>query len=280
MTTFLQLMLTGLTVGAIYALIAVGFVMIYKASGVFNFAQGELVMVGAFLGWTFLVAFDLPIWLGFILTFVCAGLLGMFIERFALRPMIGQPLLALVMMTIALSSFLVASSQLAWTVWGKSFTGVLPVEKMLNFGDLHLPQTSAFGFLAAIALVGIFTWFFRSTRAGLAMRATAEDHQSAHSCGISVKGIFTQSWVIAALVSAVGGVVLGCVSGVNLGLAAMGIKAIPVVLLGGLESIPGAIVAGLLMGVLESLASGYKNPMVGGGRESVFESLNLGPCIR
>ena len=267
-----QLFLTGLTVGAVYALVAVGFVLIYKASGVFNFAQGEVVMVGGFIGWTFLVALQpyIPLWLGIIFTLVCAGIVGVAMERIFMRPMIGQSLLSMVMMTIALSSLLMAITQLTWGVKGKDLSAALPVGEILKLGALRVPVMSLIGLATTVVLIGLFAWFFKATGAGLAMRATSEDHTVAYSCGISVRRIFSQSWAIGALAAGVGGVVLGSLIGINSMLAPIGIKAIPVVLLGGLESIPGAIIGGLLMGVLEAFAANYFNSIVGGGIETVF----------
>jgi branched-chain amino acid transport system permease protein len=274
MDIFLQLIMSGILTGGIYALIALGFVVIYKATGVFNFAQGEIVMVSAYVCWALLVQFGLPLGISFALTFAFAAGLGLVVERFALRPMIGQPLLAAMMITLALIAVL---DGLVTVIWG-SRQEVLPdffPRQPLHLGSVMISQQLLMGFGIAVALFVAFVLFFQRTKIGLGMRATAEDHQVSMSLGIKVSTSFAMSWVIACIVAAVGGILLGSVNGVNMNLAFLGLKAFPVVILGGLDSIPGAIVAGLIVGVLEKLATGYIDPLVGGGFAEIFPFIIL-----
>ena len=274
MDIFLQLIMSGILTGGIYALIALGFVVIYKATGVFNFAQGEIVMVSAYVCWALLVQFGLPLWISFALTFAFAASLGLVVERFALRPMIGQPLLAAMMITLALIAVL---DGLVTVIWG-SRQEVLPdffPRVPLHLGSVMISQQLLMGFGIAVALFVAFVLFFQRSKIGLGMRATAEDHQVSMSLGIKVSSSFAMSWVIACIVAAVGGILLGSVNGVNMNLAFLGLKAFPVVILGGLDSIPGAIVAGLVVGVLEKLATGYIDPLVGGGFAEIFPFIIL-----
>lgn len=267
MTFFTQLVLSGLMIGGIYALIALGFVLIYKASGVFNFAQGELLLVSAYFCWTCLEFF--PLWLSFLLTFLFAIGLGIFLERFFLRPMIGQTVLATVMVTIGLSAFLRGFVVTAWGGRLHRYPDFFPFEP-LWLGEVSISQQHLYSFLVSLALVGIFVALFRYARIGLAMRAVAEDHQGAQGSGISVKRSFMYAWVISCVVSAVGGVLLGSINGIQPQLSFLGLKVLPVVLLGGLDSVPGAIIAGLIVGVLENIAGGYIDPIIGGGFAEVF----------
>lgn len=268
MITFLQLILTGVMVGSIYSLVALGFVLIYKSSGIINVAQGQMLMVGAYVAWSLMVGLHLPVPVALLLTIVIAMLIGVLIERLALRPLIGQPILAIVMMTIALAAFLDGMTSLIWGANWQTFPDFIPRTPIL-IGELSLSPQHIFSFVLAMGLLAIFSVFFRFTRIGLAMRATAEDHQIAQSLGVSVERVFTLAWVIAAVVSALGGILLGSINGINLSLSFLGLKVLPVVLLGGLESIPGAIIAGPIIGVLENIASFYVDPLVGGGVREV-----------
>lgn len=268
MTNFLQLILTGLMVGSIYSLVALGFVLIYKSSGIINVAQGQLLMIGAYVAWTFMVQFGLPVPLALLLTVIVATILGFMIERLVLRPMIGQPVLAIVMMTIALGAFLDGLTQLFWGAEARILPDFFP-RTAINFSGILLSPQYLFSFALAIVLLVLFSIFFRYTHLGLAMRATAEDHQVAQSLGVDVKRVFAMAWIVAAVVSALGGVLLGSFNGINLALSFLGLKVLPVVLLGGLESIPGVILAGPIVAILENLASFYLDPVFGGGVQEI-----------
>jgi len=270
MTFFLQLVITGFSLGMVYALIAIGFVIILKCSNVFNIAQGHFVMIGGYLGFTFLVPFGLPIWVSLLLSIVAAIIMGLLIERLTLRPLVGQSLHAVIMMTIALATVLEGLATLIWGGEYKAYHGVLPTVT-LNLGKLSVPPETLIGLIVSVAAVAILMLFFRYTKIGLAMRATAEDEQVVQSAGIRVTTIYAISWVIACVVGVIGGILLGGVSGVMIPLADVGIKAFAVVLLGGLNSIGGAIVAGIILGVAENIAAGYLDPLLsGGGLANVF----------
>jgi branched-chain amino acid transport system permease protein len=270
MSFFLQLMVSGFALGMVYALIAIGFVIILKCSKAFNIAQGHFVMIGGYLGFTFLVTFHMPVWLSLLAAVGAAIILGLIIERLTLRPLVGQPVLAVIMMTIALS---VVFEGLATLIWGgeyKTYHGVLPTIT-LKVGGLSIPPETLIGVIVSIIVVIILMLFFRYTRSGLAMMATAEDEQVVQSAGIKVTTVYALSWVIACIVGVIGGIILGGVSGVMIPLSMIGLKAFAVVLLGGINSIGGAIIAGIILGVLENVAAGYLDPLLpGGGLANVF----------
>ena len=273
MTTFAQFAITGILIGGVYALIAIGFVVIYKASGVFNFAQGELVAIGGFVCWSFLAQMGLPPWISLLGTFGMAAFLGFALERTFLHRLVGQPLLSLVMMTLAISVILRGIVALFWGGPAVAFPqGFMPTGSV-HLGDIVLSQQYIWTFVLSLAMVGIFFIFFSFTKTGLAMRATSEGHQLAHSVGIRVRNIFMLSWIIACMISAAGGILLGVVTGLHVGLTAIGLKAIPVVLLGGLESIPGALIGGLIIGFVEGIVGGYIDPLIGGGGRDVIPYL-------
>jgi branched-chain amino acid transport system permease protein len=271
MTFLLQLVITGFALGMVYALIAIGFVIILKCSEAFNIAQGHFVMIGGYLGYTFLVTFGLPIWASLLLAIVTATIMGLVIERLTLRPLVGQPVLAVVMLTIALATILEGLATLIWGGEYKAYHGVLPTVN-LRLGELSIPSETTIGMIVSIVAVAILMLLFRYTKIGLAMRATAEDEQVVQSAGIRVTTVYALSWVIACVVGVIGGILLGGVSGVMIEMASVGLKAFAVVLLGGVNSIGGAIVAGIILGVLENVAAGYLDPLLpaGGGLANVF----------
>lgn len=270
MTFLLQMIVTGLSLGMVYALIAIGFVVILKCSNAFNIAQGHFVLIGGYIGYTFLVTFQLPLWISIVLSIIVAILMGLLIERLTLRPLVGQPVLAVVMMTIALSIMLEGLATLIWGGEYKTYHGVLPT-LALQIGEISLPSESLIALIVSIICVVALMLFFNYTKSGLAMRATAEDEQVVQSLGVRVTTVYALSWVIACVVGVIGGILLGGVSGVMIPLAQIGAKAFAVVLLGGVNSIGGAIVAGLILGVLENVAAGYLDPLLpGGGLASVF----------
>jgi branched-chain amino acid transport system permease protein len=270
MTFLLQLAVTGFALGMVYALVAIGFVIILKCSEAFNIAQGHFVMIGGYLGYTFLVTFRLPIWASLLLAILTAAIMGLVIERLTLRPLVGQPVLAVIMMTIALSTVFEGLATLIWGGEYKTYHGVLPTVT-LRLGELSIPSETSIGMIVSVVAVAILMLLFRYTKIGLAMRATADDIQVVQSAGIRVTTVYAFSWVIACVVGVIGGILLGGVSGVMIPLAEVGIKAFAVVLLGGVNSIGGAIVAGIILGVLENVAAGYLDPLLpGGGLANVF----------
>ena len=270
MTFFLQLVVTGFALGMIYALIAIGFVIILKCSEVFNIAQGHFVLIGGYLGYTFLVPLGLPIWAALGMAIATAIIMGLAIERLTLRPLLGEPVLAVVMVTIALATVLGGLATLIWGAEYKAYHGLLPTIT-LKVGAISIPSESLIGLIVSIAAVTILMLFFRYTKIGLAMRATAEDLQVVQSVGIRATTVYAVSWVIACIVGVIGGILLGGVSGANMELAEFGLKAFAVVLLGGVNSVGGAIVAGVILGMLENVAAGYLDPLLpGGGLAKVF----------
>jgi branched-chain amino acid transport system permease protein len=270
MTFFLQLVVTGCALGMVYALIAIGFVIILKCSEVFNIAQGHFVLIGGYLGYTFLVPLGLPIWAALGLSIITAIFMGVVIERFTLRPLVGQPVLAVIMVTIALATVLGGLATLLWGAEYKAYHGILPTIN-LTVGTISIPSESLIGFIVSVICVVLLMLLFRYTKIGLAMRATAEDLQVVQSMGIKATTVYAVSWIIACVVGVIGGILLGGVSGANMELANIGIKAFAVVLLGGVNSVGGAIVAGIILGMLENLAAGYLDPLLpGGGLAQIF----------
>jgi branched-chain amino acid transport system permease protein len=271
MTLFLQLAVTGFSVGIVYALIAIGFVIILKCSQAFNIAQGHIVMIGGYIGFTFLVMVGLPLWAALLAAIGTAIIMGLLIERLTLRPLVGQPVLAVVMMTIALGFCIFEG--LAILIWGgefKVYSGALPAVS-LRLGEVYIPPATVFAVILAIVVVTALMLFFRYAKIGLAMRATAEDEQVVQCAGIRVTTIYAISWIIACVTGVVAGLILGGESGVSPYLANIGLKAFAVVLLGGVNSIGGAIVAGIIVGLAESFAAGYLDPLTTrGGLATIF----------
>lgn len=268
---------TGVLNGGIVAIIALGIVLIYRSSEVFNFSQGQLVMLGAYLTWWFAGGtesgdelFNLPLWAAALLTVICMAVLGLIIERLALRPMTGQPLLAIVLMTLGLGEFLQGVTAVTFGVEPKSNfpapfspSDVITVPFPGAFNDtIIIKQALLATFVAALLAALIFILYFQYTRTGLAMRATSEDHELARSVGINVPRIFGLSWAIAGIIATVGGVLLATQTGVSLSLAIVALVAFPAILLGGLESFVGAIVGGLLVGLSSALVQASSVPVV------------------
>jgi branched-chain amino acid transport system permease protein len=269
MDFFLQLLINGLVIGSIYALVGLGFVIIYKSSSILNFAQGELLMLGAYVCLAIFTSAQVPFAAAFALTLVFSAVLGILMERVLLRPMIGEPVISVIMLTLGLASVLKAVVQGLWGTDTRPYPEIFPT-RPVQIGPLPVSQGYLYSVACVVLLLGLFSAFFKFSRPGIAMRATAFNQQVALSMGISVKRIFALAWSIAAVVSAVGGVLLGGIrGGVDGNLAFFGLKVIPVVILGGLDSVAGAIVGGLVMGVLENLAGGYLDPIFGGGVKEV-----------
>lgn len=271
MTFFLQMCVTGLSLGMMYALIAIGFVVIFKCSKAFNIASGQIVMLGAYIGYTFLIPLHLPLWAAVIAAIVVAAIMGLVIERLAVRPLLGQSPLAIVMMTIALAGVMDGIAIMGWGGEYMTYHESLP-DLSLNLGAISVPPSSLLGLIVSIIVVAILMFVFRYTKMGLAMRATAEDEQVTRGLGIKATTVYAVVWVIACVVGVLAGILLGGVSGVSPPLSEIGLKALAVVILGGLDSIGGAILGGIILGILENLASGYLDPLMpsGGGLASVF----------
>ena len=256
MDVFLQLTVSGLSNGMIYALAAVGFVVIYKASEVINFAQGELLLFGAYLSFAAIAQAGLPWGVGVALTMALAVGIGIAVERTVLRPLVGEPVISMIMVTIGLSSVLRAVVSATWGPRPRTFPTFLPEGRIEAFGAvLGVDRLVVIPIAATIFL--LLGLFFRFTRDGIAMRAVADDQQAALSMGIRIPRIFAVAWALAAVSAAVGGMMLGNIVGLSQNIGAIGLRVFPVVVLGGLDSIPGAVIGGAAIGLLEAYTGGY-----------------------
>lgn len=258
-----SLLLSGLSIGMMYSLIALGFVLVYKATDAINFAQGEFVMLAGLMASTALVA-KAPLWVAILVSIVGMVAFSFALERVVLRPLLGRPVIAVIMATIGLAAILRGLPPI--TVGASTTTIPLPI------GDSPIPVWTAtispiqlLGVTVSILCLGGFTWFFMKSRMGVAMRAVADNQQVAMAMGINVERYFAVAWAMAGIVAALGGIIWGSMLGVDTQLALVGLKVFPVVILGGLDSILGAVVGGLIIGVVESIAAGYLDPVVGGG---------------
>jgi branched-chain amino acid transport system permease protein len=256
MELFIQLTLTGLTNGAVLSLAALGFVLIYKSSDVINFAQGEFLLIGAYLTYAMVAQFGIAWPIGILLTMALAIVLGIVVERFVLRPMIGEPIISVIMVTIGLSSVMKAIVNAIWGTYGRPFPSFIPSYPVKILGAT-IGLDRIWAILISLVLLGVFTVFFRRSKEGVAMRAVADDQQASLSMGISVKRIFAWAWSIAAVTAAIAGGIVANIVGVSGELASFGLRVFPVVILGGLDSIPGAIIGGMIIGLLETYTGGY-----------------------
>jgi branched-chain amino acid transport system permease protein len=260
MNTFLNLTVYGLSDGAILALAALGFVLIYKATGVINFAQGEFLLVGAYTLYAAFVVFRLPMVAAVLVGVVFAVVLGVVIERLVLRPLVGESAISVIMVTIGLAALLRAVVQLIFGTRPVPQPPLLPRNPIALLPGTSVPLNRILVILIAAAVLAAFTVFFRRSRHGIAMRAVADDQQAALTMGISVRRIFAMAWALAALSALVGGILLGDVTEVSGRLATFGLYVFPVVILGGLDSVPGTIVGGLTIGLTTQYVSGYGDP--------------------
>lgn len=261
-----QLIVAGLMSGAVYGLMAVGIILVYKSSGIFNFAHTAIVVMGAFVFWALITQLHLPFWLAVVLLLIWSLILGFLIQRLALRPLIGQPILAAIMATLALAEILNGIVTLIWPGLGRVYQPAFMPTGVIRAGNLvTISINQLASFVVCLVAFGIFTYFFQRTRIGLAMRATAEDQQLARSFGIKVERVLAISWVIAIITAAIGGILTACLYGVNPIVSEVAIYAFPAVIFGGLESITGGVIGGLALGVLQNIGAGYLDPFVGGG---------------
>jgi branched-chain amino acid transport system permease protein len=263
MDHFLQLVASGVVTGGIYALIAIGFVVVYKATGVINFATGELMMIGAFFAWTAMTAVRLPFAAALVAAALCAAAVGAVVERVVLRPLMGQRAISVIMVTIGLSSIFKGLAQIVWTGEYRTYPPIFP-RRVLELGPVLLPSRHVYPFLIALAAIAAMALLFRFTRTGTAMRATAADQATAFGMGIDIRRMFSLSWMLAAVTAALAGIVIGTIGGISPQLGAVGLRIFPVVILGGLDSIGGALVGGVVVGILENLAGGYLDPLLPG----------------
>ena len=264
MEELLKSIVLGICSGGIYALMAISYVVIYKSTRVFPFSQAAVLIFGAYMMWFCLIAWHLPIWLGFLITCGAGAVLGMVIERAFMRPLVGQPILASIVVTLCLMLLLrgvgILMGQGNIQGFGESF---LPVGAW-QIGFFHIPQIQIYGFFLCAVLIAALMLFYEKTKIGLAMRVVHEDHVVAQNIGIRVKRIFQYSWVISCIIAVIAGMLLGNIQGVGLSLDANGLIAIAAVLFGGLESFAGAIVAGLAIGILQMLTISFIAPLLPG----------------
>ncbi len=256
MDIFLQLTVSGLSTGMIYALAAAGFVVIYKASDVINFAQGDLLLLGTYLIFFAVAQTGLPWSLGVLVTVLLAVAVALTVERLVLRPLVGEPVISMIMVTIGLSSVLRGAINAIWGPNPRAFDSFLPAGDLV-IGPAVLSAARVLSIPIALAMLAGLGLFFRYTRDGIAMRAIADDQQAALSMGISIPRVFGVAWGLAAASAAIGGIMLGNIVGVSPNVAAIGLRVFPVVILGGLDSIKGAVIGGAIIGLLEVYVGFY-----------------------
>lgn len=264
MTELIQLGINGLANGAILALAALGFVLIYKATGVINFAQGQFLALGAYLIYAGVVTLHLPWPLALIFAMAVAALLGVGVERLVLRPLVGEQAVAVIMVTIGLAAFLQAVVQFVWGTTPLQFPRFIPAGT-IGLAGATVPVDRLVAIAVAAVVLAAFSLFFQRSRGGIAMRAVADDQQAALAMGISVRRVFAVSWALAAVSAVIGGALVANIIGVSGDLVGFGLAVFPVVILGGLDSIAGTIVGGAVIGLLITFTARY----LGGGLQAV-----------
>jgi len=269
MAELLQFVITGITVGMIYALIALGFVLVWKSSGVANLALGQLVLISSWFTYGMLVQAGLPLWLGSVLVILFALALGWVIERFILRPLIAQPILSLITVTLGLAFFIEGAVSFIWPKSVAALPRLFPQEP-IHIGTAVVSQEYLWAAAISLILFGLLSLYFKYHKMGIAMRATADDQMAVQACGIPVTKIFSMSWMLACVLAAVGGVLMSSIGGITFGLVHTGLKAFSVVILGGLDSFLGAIIAGPIIGLAENLGGGYLTPLTWPGVREVI----------
>lgn len=269
MIELIQVTINGALIGLIYGLVALSFVVIYRASRIINLAQGEVLVVGALLIWTFTFGLDLPLYIGLPLSLVACVILGFVLERLIFRPLIGQPAFTVFMASVALLILLRGLAQAVWGADTRGFPEIVPSGAM-EVGPLLINTELLIGGVLTLVLTQAMHWYFMNTRQGLRLAAVAEDHYTALSLGISVRRAVAIAWVLGVVLAAAGAVALLSGSVLSLNAAEIGFVALPVALLGGLESVRGAPLAGVIVGVGESLASAYLDPVTNGVTSQVL----------
>ena len=269
MAELLQFVITGVTVGMVYSLIALGFVLVWKSSGVANLALGQLVLLFSWFTFAMLVQVGSPIWLGFSLVILFALALGWIIERFILRPLIAQPILSLITVTLGLAYFIQGAVSFIWPKSVAALPDLFP-EEPVRIGTAVVSQEYLWAAGISILLFILLSLYFRYNKTGVVMRATADDQMAVQACGIQVTKIFSLSWMFACVLAAVGGILISSIGGITFGLVETGLKAFSVVILGGLDSFLGAIIAGPIIGLAESLGGGYLTPLTWPGIREII----------
>ncbi len=261
MEFFVQLLVNGISIGFLYGMAAMGFVMIFKSSSVLNFAHGELLAFGAFIFLTMVTWAGLPVYAAFLVSLTGCFLMGFVIERLFLRPLIGEPLIYVIMLTVGLAAIF---KGLMLLIWGGNlyiYPDFLPANLSIEWGGINIPPVYVLSTMIGLLFLVILGLFFKYSSQGIYMRSVADNQTAALSLGVHVRGVFALSWAIAALVAGMSGIVLGIINGINVhDLSSVGLKVFPVVILGGLDSIGGAIIGGLIIGLLETFTGGYISP--------------------
>ncbi len=269
MAELLQLLTTGISVGMVYALIALGFVVVWKSSSVANLALGQIVLVSSWFTYGMLVQAKFPPWLGFPLVILFAMALGWAIERVVLRPLIAQPILSMITVTLGVAYFIEGIVTFIWP-WSVDALPRLFPQVPIHIGPAVVSQEYVWVTGICLVVFGILTLFYKYHKMGIAMRATADDQLAVQACGIPVTAIFSSSWMFACSVAAIGGILISSIGGITHGLIETGLKAFSVVILGGLNSFVGAIVAGPIIGIAENLGGGYLTPLTWPGVKDII----------
>jgi branched-chain amino acid transport system permease protein len=268
MDLFIQLLITGLMVGSIYALVALGWTLIYKCSGVLNLAMGELTLTGAYVCLSF-YGWGIPFPLAIIGMLIIGFILGLLTERLFLRRMVGESVLAIIMVTAGLSFFFRGFVVIVWGADTQVFSPPVFSAEPIRWGKIVLGQVYVWSFLASLVMLVVFVAFFKYTRWGLSMQATADDEMAALSLGVSAHRVYALAWAIAFMAAGVGGTLLGNINGLNVSVGYLGLLVLPAVVLGGLNSVPGAIVGGFAIGILQNLSDGYLSRLTPGGIKEI-----------
>ncbi len=265
----LQLAITGLAVGLVYSLIALGFVLVWKSTGVANLALGQLLLIFAWFSYGMLAEANLPMWLGLILTLIFALIAGWLIERVVLRPLIAQPILSLITVTLGLGFFIEGLVIFIWPQSIADLPDILP-QTPVYVGTAVVSQEYLWAAAISVVLFILISLYFKYNRTGIVMRATADDQRAVQACGIPVTRIFSRSWMLACALAAVAGVLMASIGGITVGLVSTGLKTFSVVILGGLDSFLGAMVAGPIIGLAENVGGGYLTPLTWPGVSEVI----------
>jgi branched-chain amino acid transport system permease protein len=268
MELFLMTITTGVMVGGIYALVALGWVLIYKCSGVLNLARGEMTLIGAYVSLSF-YSMGISFLPALLLSLIVGLILGILTERIFLDKLIGEPVLTVIMVTVGLSFFFKGMVELIWGTDTRVFTPPVFSIEPIHIGPVIVGQAYLWSFVAAIILLIIFVCFFKYTRWGLAMQATADDEMAALSIGVSARFVYAAAWAIAFMAAGVGGTLLGNINGLNISVGYLGLLVLPAVVLGGLNSVPGAIVGGITIGILQNLCGAYLDKYFPGGIKEI-----------
>jgi len=269
MAELLQFVITGIAVGLVYSLIALGFVMVWKSSGVANLAQGQLLLLFAWFSYSMLAQTGFPIWVGLILVFIFSLVVGWLMERVILRPLIAQPILSLITVTLGVAFVIQGLASILWPQGLAALPRIFPQET-IHIGTAVVSHEYLWAAAISLALFAFLSIYFKYNRTGIVMRATADDQKAVQACGIPVTRIFSRSWMLACALAATGGVLMASIGGVTFGLVDTGMRSFSVVILGGLDSFLGAMVAGPIIGLAQTVGGGYLTPLTWPGVNEVI----------